>query len=413
MEFDVFLCHNSQDKEEIIEIAEKLEEKALKPWLDEWALQPGLPWQRELEYQIQNIKAAAVFVGESGIGPWQEMEIEAYLREFIRRKCPVIPVLLPNVGKTPELPLFLKGNVWVDFRRIRPDPMERLIWGITGIRPEAKRAQVLPQPNPPKSTPTQETQPNIIVLGNGITLEMVNIPGGSFLMGSTDGDDSEKPQHKVTIKSFYMGKYPITQEQWRAIASRTDLKIAQDLNPNPARFKDKPDSGRRPVEKVSWDDATEYCARLSKLTERKFRLPSEAEWEYACRAGTTTVYSFGENINEKLANYDENIGETTPIGKYPANQFGLYDMHGNVWEWCADYWHGNYENAPTDGRAWLVENDGNNAKRVLKGGSWHFYTRGCRSATRDDYVAGFRSYGIGFRVVCSASRTSKRPLPFD
>jgi formylglycine-generating enzyme required for sulfatase activity len=406
MEFDVFLCHNSQDKEEIIEIAEKLEEKALKPWLDEWALQPGLPWQPELEYQIQNIKAAAVFVGESGIGPWQEMEISAYLREFIRRKCPVIPVLLPNVGKTPELPLFLRGNVWVDFRRTRPDPMERLIWGITGIKPGPKSAQVLPQPNPIKSNPTQETQPNTIDLGNGITLEMVSIPGGSFLMGSMNGDDDEKPQHEVTIKPFCMGKYPITQEQWRAIASRNDLKIAQDLDPNPARFKDKPDSDRRPVERVSWDDATEYCARLSKLTERNFRLPSEAEWEYACRAGTTTAYSFGDNINEKLANYGRNIGETTPVGKYSANQFGLYDMHGNAWEWCADYWHSNYENAPTDGREWLAENDGNNLNRVLRGGSWGDYPGLCRSASRNYLDSGTRFDYDGFRVVCSASRTS-------
>jgi hypothetical protein len=116
MEFDVFLCHNSQDKPEVTEIALKLEEMGLRPWLDEWALQPGLPWQRELERQIQSIKAAAVFVGGSGIGPWQEMEIEAYLRRFVRKGSPVIQVLLTNAPKEPALPVFLEGNTWVDFR---------------------------------------------------------------------------------------------------------------------------------------------------------------------------------------------------------------------------------------------------------------------------------------------------------
>ena len=135
MEFDVFLCHNSQDKSEVIDIGFKLKERGLNPWLDEWELQPGLPWQRELERQIQNIKSAAVFVGESGIGPWQQMEIEAYLRRFVRQGCPVIPVLLSNAPNQPDLPIFLEGMTWVNFRRSRPEPMERLIWGITGIKP--------------------------------------------------------------------------------------------------------------------------------------------------------------------------------------------------------------------------------------------------------------------------------------
>jgi formylglycine-generating enzyme required for sulfatase activity len=250
-------------------------------------------------------------------------------------------------------------------------------------------------------------------LGNGITLEMVKIPEGSFLMGSTDGNDSEKPQHEVTIKPFYMGKYPVTQEQWRAIANRSDLKINQDLDLNPAYFKDKPDSDRRPVEQVSWDDAIEFCGRLSKLTGRDYRLPSEAEWEYACRAGTTTAYSFGENINEQLANYGRSIGETTPVGKYPANQFGLYDMHGNAWEWCLDPWHRNYEGAPTDGSVWDEGNETcyqdisknidmllqDNRTHVERGGSWIFNPRICRSAYRLNLV--IRDHYYGFRVVCA------------
>ena len=267
-------------------------------------------------------------------------------------------------------------------------------------------------------------------LGKGITLEMVAIPGGTFTMGTEDeeierlvkkfnweGFRKERPQHQVTVPPFFMGKYPITQAQWRAIASRTDLKVKQDLdlNLNPAYFKDSPDSDRRPVEQVNWDHAIEFCARLSKLTGREYRLPSEAEWEYACRAGTTTPFYFGETITGKLANYcasetyaEEAKGEdrqqTTPVGQFPPNAFGLYDMHGNVWEWCADTWHDNYDGAPTDGSAW-IEN-GNDNLSPLRGGSWYYDPNRCRSAYRyDNDRRGNVDYDYGFRVVCGAGRT--------
>ncbi|QGZ92911.1 formylglycine-generating enzyme family protein [Microcystis aeruginosa] len=253
-------------------------------------------------------------------------------------------------------------------------------------------------------------------LGKDITLEMVAIPGGIFTMGSPagEGHDSEKPQHQVTLPSFYMGKYPITQAQWKAIASRTDLKVKQDLEPKPAYFKDRPESDRRPVEKVNWYDAIEFCARLSKLTGREYRLPSEAEWEYACRAGTTTAFHFGETITGDLANYnatktyaDEPKGEyreeTTPVGQFPSNAFGLYDMHGNVWEWCADDWHDNYEGAPRDGSAWTK--NGNDNCSPLRGGSWCIYPFYCRSAYRINKNRRDINISVGFRVVCGAGRT--------
>ena len=132
--FDVFLCHNWNDKPEVKRIGERLKERSILPWLDEWELQPGLPWQRLLEEQIGSIKSAAVFVGEDGIGPWQRQELDAFLREFVNRGCPVIPVLLASAPAQPELPIFLRGMTWVDFRIADPDPMERLIWGITGQR---------------------------------------------------------------------------------------------------------------------------------------------------------------------------------------------------------------------------------------------------------------------------------------
>ena len=271
-------------------------------------------------------------------------------------------------------------------------------------------------------------------LGNGITLEMVAIPGGTFTMGTEDeeierlvkkfnweGFRKERPQHEVTVPPFFMGKYPITQAQWKAIASLTDLKVDPsaplrvNLDLNPAYFKDRPDSDRRPVEQVNWYDAIEFCARLSKLTGREYRLPSEAEWEYACRAGTTTPFYFGETITGELANYrssetyageakGEYRNETTPVGQFPPNAFGLYDMHGNVWEWCADTWHGNYDGAPTDGSVW-IEN-GNDNRSLLRGGSWCSNPDYCRSAFR--YFLNRRAvinHYYGFRVVCGAGRT--------
>jgi formylglycine-generating enzyme required for sulfatase activity len=169
------------------------------------------------------------------------------------------------------------------------------------------------------------------------------------------------------------------------------------------------------VEKVNWYDAIEFCARLSKLTGREYRLPSEAEWEYACRAGTTTPFYFGETITGKLANYnasntyaDEPNGEyrkeTTPVGQFPPNAFGLYDMHGNVWEWCADTWHDNYDGAPRDGSVW-TKNENDN-RSPLRGGSWYLSPNVCRSAFRLNFDRRAVINDVsGFRVVCGARRT--------
>ncbi|MBA2680822.1 MAG: toll/interleukin-1 receptor domain-containing protein [Ktedonobacteraceae bacterium] len=133
-DFDVFLCHNGQDKPAVKQMAVQLMNSGILPWLDEWELRPGLPWQRALEEQIEKIKAAAVFVGKNGLGPWQQQELDAFLRAFVRRDCPVIPVLLPDAPQEPALPVFLQTMTWVDFRHADPDPLQRLIWGITGQR---------------------------------------------------------------------------------------------------------------------------------------------------------------------------------------------------------------------------------------------------------------------------------------
>ncbi|NEQ70146.1 MAG: formylglycine-generating enzyme family protein [Symploca sp. SIO2D2] len=251
-------------------------------------------------------------------------------------------------------------------------------------------------------------------LGNGVELEMVAIPSGTFLMGSPETEnrhfDDENPQHQVMLKSFLMGKYPVTQAQWQTVA--TLLPVNTELRLNPSRFK----SASLPVERVSWSDAVEFCTRLSQKTGRQYRLPSEAEWEYACRAGTTTPFHFGETITPELANYDgdyiyssgpkgKSRRKTTPVGSFKvANDFGLYDMHGNVWEWCADHWHKNYVGAPKDGNAWVYKNINNNDYRILRGGSWDFFPEVCRSAFRYINSPGDLHIGnIGFRVVCEVA----------
>ena len=267
-------------------------------------------------------------------------------------------------------------------------------------------------------------------LGNGVELEMMLIPAGSFTMGAPeteeDSSNSERPQHEVTVPSFCMGKYPVTQGQWKAVAGLD--KVEDNLKADPSRFK----GDRRPVEEVSWYDAVEFCARLSNHTSREYRLPSEAEWEYACRAGTTTAFHFGETITTDLANYrgtddkeyksSGSYGrgpkgkyrkETTPVGSFDvANAFGLYDMHGNVFELCLDDWH-NYEGAPVDGSEWMNENDNLSQVEhcaILRGGSWDVNPNNCRSAFRCINIGYPRGDDIdhpvvGFRVVCAFGRT--------
>ncbi|MBS1790742.1 MAG: formylglycine-generating enzyme family protein [Acidobacteria bacterium] len=247
-------------------------------------------------------------------------------------------------------------------------------------------------------------------LAPGIPLEMVEIPGGTFLMGAPDGEEGrsndEGPQHEVTIWAFSIGKSTITQEQWNVVAGWE--KVERDLKPDPSHFK----GDNRPVETVSWFDATEFCARLTKKTGRQYRLPSESEWEYACRAETTTPFAFGETITPEFVNYNgdypyakaekgEYRKETIDVGSLGvANGFGLFDMHGNVWEWCEDVWHGNYDGAPTDGSAWL--SGGDSSRRVLRGGSWDANGVNCRSAGRLDLGPDDRGTYFGFRVVVVA-----------
>jgi formylglycine-generating enzyme required for sulfatase activity len=256
-------------------------------------------------------------------------------------------------------------------------------------------------------------------LADNLTLDLVAIPAGEFLMGSPpneaardwyeysfpelEGVDVEA-QHQVTVPAFSMSQFPITQAQWRFVAGLP--RINRDLEPDPANLK----GDRRPVEVVSWYEAIEFCDRLSQHTGKEYRLPSEAEWEYACRAGTTQPFHFGKTLSTDTANYNgiytygdgeqgENRQQTTIVGSFGVvNAFGLSDMHGNVWEWCLDHWHPSYEGAPIDGSAWVTEGD--SRYRLLRGGSWYYVPGYCRSANRARSTPDARNNYVGFRVVC-------------
>jgi eukaryotic-like serine/threonine-protein kinase len=233
-------------------------------------------------------------------------------------------------------------------------------------------------------------------LGNGISLKMVKIPAGKFMMGSSANEEkrygNEGPQHQVEVPEFYLGQTLVTQGQWQALMGK-----------NPSVFKG---DSKLPVDSVSWTDAMDFCQKLSQKTGRTYRLPNEAEWEYACRAGTTTSFAFGETITPAVVNYDGNYpygkaakGEyrqkTTVVGSFPSNLFGLYDMHGNLWEWCLDKWLDNYQNATPEDKI-----------RALRGGSWFGHPSYCRSACRSGDGLDLRISNLGFRVVYGPARTS-------
>ena len=262
----------------------------------------------------------------------------------------------------------------------------------TGISPKPVIGQVSkPEPNPTaKKKMNQFTE----ILPNQVALEMITVPTGNFLMGTLSLDNNypkdEKPLQKVYLLSFAIGKYPITQAQYKAVMGK-----------NPSRFKSNP---QNPVENVSWNDAQAFCQKLSQITGKTYRLPTEAEWEYACRAGTTTRYYYGNDANElgDYAWYFRNSqGTTHPVGQKKPNNWGLYDTIGNVWEWCADNWDDSYNGAPTDGGDWIeISNHSQKDIVVGRGGSWVNDKLNCCRRYLGFIHHRISDFNYGFRVVC-------------
>lgn len=256
-----------------------------------------------------------------------------------------------------------------------------------GLWPDSKPDSI---PNYPPIQSTSQANSVTENLAAGITIEMVNLPGGEFTMGANDGESDEKPPHQVKLSPFAIGKYEVTQAQWKAV-----------MADNPSRFNWSDDL---PVENVSWNMVQDFLRRLN----GKFRLPTEAEWEYAARAGSQNRYSFGDDAGQ-LHNYawfwDNSdfamqAKQTHPVGRLKPNAFGLFDMHGNVWEWCSD-WYGEkyYQDCKSQGVVTDPPGPRAGASRVLRGGGWANVAVDCRSALRSDGAPGSRGDILGFRLV--------------
>jgi formylglycine-generating enzyme required for sulfatase activity len=411
-------------------------------------------------------------------------------RKNLRPKPKVVPTPTPEpvaepnqntpesettVAATPDPQVNLPKNIFVvgSFVPAKPTPSPEKKTDVAVNRPpgteaggastsadkkpvaSSAKAEAAPAPAPPAPPPTMVSHAfEVVTTDNrgrvlerrrefsqyfleqvvpGINLEMLEIPGGTFLMGSIEVEleglkrdyvtgvendireslirrlQSEAPQRLVKVKPIYMSKTEITQAQWRAIAAQP--KVKRELISDPSNFK----GGNRPVEKVSWEDAIEFCDRLTRVTGRKYRLPTEAEWEYAARAGTSTQFHFGDAVSADWSNFQGKLTfnsspkgdfkqQTLPVATYGiANAFGLYDMHGNVWEWCQDRWHENYASAPADGQVWEAEKDSIPYLKVIRGGGWDSPGAELRSSARNRVTSTIRLSNLGFRVVAEMS----------
>ncbi len=450
--FDVFLCHNSVDKPRVKEIGTRLmEEYGLLPWLDEWDLRPGLPWQRELEARIKTISCAAVFLGPSGTGPWQDEELAAFLQAFVRTNRPLIPVILPDGGSPPEVPLFLQGRTWVDFRLPDPDPMTQLVYGITGAREshpafraaELGRAQpVVPsstarlspvRANTPPLSPeaarlvatisdrlasTQDRiaagrrlaeigdpRPGVGLRSDGLPdIAWCDVPAGAFFYGSDDQYPDEKPRRTVRLDAFRIAKYSLTYCQFQAFIDASDgyadprwwdglhEKSRRRGGPGEQLFK----FDNHPRDSVSWYDAMAFCRWLSVKVGEAVTLPTELQWEKAARSTDGRTYPYGNEFDGTKGNTDKTgIHQTSAVGAFPdgASPYGVMDMSGNVWEWTL-----------TEYESKSDTNVSSSARRVVRGGAWGSGPDLARAGCRSVSPPSGRSNGIGFRLAASPAK---------
>ena len=400
---DIFICYSRTDSAIATHLKNRLEVEGWTVFMDVQT-HVGRRWHKEIEKELHTARAlVALWSARSRNSDFVLEEAEYGKREDI-----LFPAFIERV----EFPYGF-GRIqtadlvgWAGERdhsglELLLDSL-RLELGGTKSEPATPSA---PKPAPRTTiSPGQTFQDPLKIGGEGPP--MVVVPAGRFVMGSplneSERSEAEGPQHEVRIaQPFAMGVYAVTFDEHDRFAADTQREKPYDGGWG---------RGKRPVITVSWDDAQAYCAWLSSQTGRNYRLPSEAEWEYACRAGTTTPFYTGERLTTDQANFNGNYtyngsakGEyreqTSPVGSFAPNAFGLYDMHGNVWEWCQDAWHGGYDGAPEDGSAW---EGGKGASRLLRGGSWSSNPRRCRAAYRNFNDPDYRVSGIGFRVCCAA-----------
>lgn len=467
--FDVFLSYNSKDQPTVLQLAEALKQRGLRVWLDEWELVPGRPFQEALAAIIQTTLSAAVLVGEDGLGPWEIPEMRSCLNQFVRRRLPVIPVLLPSARKQPDLPLFLQEFIWVDLRAdgLSDTNLDRLEWGITGKKPSSEPSPSLPAVPPPPTLfkrrivqltvifslltvltvltvlikPSLVSAPDPRVFQDTLQdgtpgPEMVRIPADTFMMGSPTSEidrDQDEKQHQLQIEQdFAIGKYEVTVGQFKKFVEATGYKteaekeggcyywIDRIWEKDPAknwRNPGFPQDKNQPVVCISWNDAMAYAKWLTKQTGRQYRLPTEAEWEYAARAGTTTAYYWGDNPNEgchyangadqmakaqfsnmTIMNCQDGFVYTAPVGGFQPNAFDLYDILGNVWEWTCSEYDENYYG----GEKICVDSNPSSQIRVFRGGAWDYDPHYLRAAYRSKFQPDIRQNSIGFRLYASS-----------
>lgn len=384
----IFLCHSSGDKPEVRNLYQRLSSDGFDPWLDEEKLLPGQKWEREIPKAVQTSDVVIVCLSHKAItkAGYVQKEIKFALDKAEEQPEDTIS-LIPLKLEECDVPERLQSWHWVNL--FEEKGYERLMSSLrfcaekitSGSNPKTNVRQ-----RPEEVTYVKENETFI----NTIDMEFVLIQPGEFDMGSPANEtgrfDIEGPVHHVTIsKAFYLSKYEVTQKQWHKV-----------MGNNPSDFK----GDDLPVESVLWNNVQEFIKKLNeKESTDKYRLPSEAEWEYAARAGTTTRYSFGDDDSKlgEYAWYSENSGDKThPVGKKRANPWGLYDVHGNVWELVQDKWHDNYNSAPVDGSAC---EEGASAYSVARGGGWFYDARRCRSAGRFNNVLGYRRNNLGFRIL--------------
>jgi formylglycine-generating enzyme required for sulfatase activity len=396
-------------------------DQRLRLW-DDSQIEPGAKWRAAIETALAEAKVALLLVSDAFLASEFVMneEVPKLLAAAEAEGVRVLWVSLsPSlVEHTPihEYQAVLPSDQYLE-ELSKPQQQRALKTIAESIRDALAASAPAPAPR--------------VELGGGVSLPLIAIPAGEFVMGSPAGEpernDDEGPQHRVRLDRFLIGQTPITQAQWRAVAQLVPpvgQRWQRELPLNPSHFSGRPDSDQRPVEQVIWHDAIEFCRRLSELTGNFYTLPSEAQWEYACRAGTSTPFSFGEAITPKLANYNgsysyangpkgECRAQTTPVGMFSANVWGLQDMHGNVWEWCLDHWHDSYAGAPVDGSPWWDglgrQEEDQYTRRLLRGGSWNYGPRSCRSAFRGRFRPDYAGSYVGLRVVCLPQVPSLNP----
>jgi formylglycine-generating enzyme required for sulfatase activity len=370
----------------------RIHEKTALPWIAELLPEDAKPFAedlaeflgdnpRQLKRYVNNLSLHLLLAGEI-FGAAEAFNTGlAVALLLIQHKN---EALFKQISVNPRLYFELKSE-----GEDAPEIAEDLFGGDTQLQRLIQRVEV------PEDTPIEKYVHLADVAGASVreqrTLaiepEMVTLEPGTFTMGS-DERGAERPPHEVAIPArFQLGRYPVTFDEYDRFAEATGRKRPDD---------DGWGRARRPAINVSWEDARAYAEWLAKETKKPYRLPSEAEWEYACRAGTTTRYAFGDELTESQANFDHKIGKTTPVGDYPPNAWGLHDMHGNVWEWVEDCWNDSYQGAPGDGSA---RTEGDCSRRVLRGGSWSYDPRVLRSANRSRSTSHYRYSSVGFRVA--------------